>query len=107
MGSLRTLGVLAIVLFVAGVYLVGPSSPLAAGRDATGRAVFSGFIAFLFWGAAMIVSGIAFRRSLRAEPRPDRVTLLLARGPFLLLVGGLVAGFLFSVALGCGLDSTP
>ncbi len=83
-----------MVLVVVGLVLSDPTGMLYRGQDAAGRGMFSGLVLAFFGFLSLIVSFIAFVMSFLKKQPLDWITLILARGPFVLLVLAIVLGFL-------------
>lgn len=94
MNRLRALGAMSIGLFV-----LGGALGSAPGRTAPGGAT-GGIIALLCWLAAIVVAIVSFLASVRSTAPQDRLTLVLARGPLVLLGGALLAGLVVATSRG-------
>jgi hypothetical protein len=98
MNRLRALGGTSIVLFVVGS-AAGPASiRLAAAQAAPIRTVLGALIPLVCWLSAIIVAICSFLGSVRSKAPQDRLTLVLARGPLVLVGGALLAGLALAVS---------
>jgi hypothetical protein len=88
--ALRVLGCTAVGLFILGLVLSDPAGILYKGQDAAGRGMFSGLVFAFFGFLSFVVSFVAFVMSFLKKQGLDRFTLVLARGPFALLVLGII-----------------
>ncbi len=84
---LRVLGCTTIALALLGLVLSDPAGILYQGQDAAGRGMFSGLVFAFFGFLSFLVSFVAFGVSFLKKYQPlDKLTLLLARGPFILFL---------------------
>lgn len=92
MTLLRVLGCVAIGLLLVGFLLSDPAGILYQGQDAAGRGMFSGLVFAFFGFLSLVVSFVAFVMSFLKKQSLDWVTVILARGPFVLLVLAIILG---------------
>lgn len=100
MNRARKFGVASLIVFAVGFLAAGAADFLFPGQDPAGKAMMAGLLGFLFWGIALLLSIIAFAFSFGKQEARNFWNLLLGRGPLILVVIVLVAGFVIAINFG-------
>lgn len=96
----RKIGIASLIVFAVGFLLPAGADILFPGQDPAGKAMASGFLAMVCCGIAMVLAITAFVFSFGKQEKRDIWTILLGRGPLVLIVVASVAGVIVAINFG-------